>query len=46
MPVFLGVFFMFIFYCTLIMKGSNRKIEAAIEKFQTEHNKAYEVKVT
>lgn len=32
---------MFIFYCSLIMKGSNRKIEASIEKFQSEHNKSY-----
>ena len=43
-PLFLIIFWLFLFYWRLIMNGSNRKIEAAIKKFKKENNKDYKMK--
>ena len=37
------IFFMFLFYFLLIAYGSNRKIEAAIKKYQKETNVKYKI---
>lgn len=41
LPIFLGTLFMGLFYFQLIMNGSNKKIQAAIEKFENEHGKKF-----
>lgn len=39
----MAIFFMFLFYLSLIALGQNRKIEAAIKKYQKETNMKYKV---